>query len=163
MAGGFSAWGITNGAACAGVLADLLAGRDSRFASMLDPRRPGLSALPSLVKQNLGVARTFASGRLGRPPSADVESVEPGEAAVLDVDGTRAAVHRDTEGTLHAVSATCTHLGCTVQWNKVADSWDCPCHGSRFAPDGAVLHGPAVQPLRQVGPASASGKPGTRR
>ena len=36
---------------------------------------------------------------------------------------------------------------CRVAWNRAERSWDCPCHGSRFAPDGAVLQGPAVQPL----------------
>jgi glycine/D-amino acid oxidase-like deaminating enzyme len=54
---------------------------------------------------------------------------------------------RDTTGRLHAVSATCTHLGCTVAFNDAEGSWDCPCHGSRFDPDGSVLHGPATQPL----------------
>ena len=57
------------------------------------------------------------------------------------------AVSRGDDGELRAVSARCTHLGCIVAWNGAERSWDCPCHGSRFAPDGAVLQGPAVSPL----------------
>ncbi len=45
----------------------------------------------------------------------------------------------------HVISAICTHLGCNVQWKGT--EFDCPCHGSRFNPDGTVISGPAPQPL----------------
>ena len=57
---------------------------------------------------------------------------------------------RDTDGVLRACSAVCPHLGCIVRWNDQASTWDCPCHGSRFMPDGKVLAGPAETPLEQV-------------
>jgi Rieske Fe-S protein len=41
-------------------------------------------------------------------------------------------------------------MGCLVHWNDTETSWDCPCHGSRFTPDGAVMTGPAVQALTPV-------------
>jgi Rieske Fe-S protein len=66
-------------------------------------------------------------------------------------DGRRLlAVSRRETGELDAVSAACTHLGCIVGWNAAERSWDCPCHGSRFAPGGDVLHGPAVEPLAPI-------------
>jgi cytochrome b6-f complex iron-sulfur subunit len=46
-----------------------------------------------------------------------------------------------------AVNPTCTHLGCTVDWEKNEKAFLCPCHASLFAPDGAVLEGPAEKPL----------------
>jgi Rieske Fe-S protein len=51
------------------------------------------------------------------------------------------------EGRFSAFSLKCTHLGCSVGWNEAARSFDCPCHGSRFAIDGTVMEGPAKRPL----------------
>jgi glycine/D-amino acid oxidase-like deaminating enzyme len=50
-----------------------------------------------------------------------------------------------------AETPTCTHMGCKLNWNRAEQSWDCPCHGSRFAADGAVLNGPAQKPLELAG------------
>jgi Rieske Fe-S protein len=51
----------------------------------------------------------------------------------------------------HVITAHCTHRGCVVDWNASANEWQCPCHGSRFAPDGQVHHGPAERPLTAPG------------
>ena len=41
----------------------------------------------------------------------------------------------------------CAHLGCALVWNPEEQSWDCPCHGSRFEADGTLLDGPAQTDL----------------
>jgi Rieske Fe-S protein len=70
---------------------------------------------------------------------------------VLELDGEKVAAHRDGGGELQLVSAVCTHLGCAVEWNGAEETWDCPCHGSRFEPGGDVIQGPATDPLPPVG------------
>jgi Rieske Fe-S protein len=99
------------------------------------------------VKQNAHVGTTWLKGRVLGAPKGSPQELQPGQAAALEVDGKQTAAYRDEEGRLHAISSVCTHLGCTVAWNDGERSWDCPCHGSRFAPDGAVLRGPASRPL----------------
>ena len=76
----------------------------------------------------------------------------PAKDEIASRHGRQVALSRGDDGTLHAVSARCTHLGCIVAWNDAEQTWDCPCHASRFAPDGSVLQGPAVHPLAQRQP-----------
>ena len=52
-----------------------------------------------------------------------------------------------TENGFYAVSAVCTHLGCVTQWKPELGMIACPCHGSKFKPDGTKIEGPAPRPL----------------
>jgi Rieske Fe-S protein len=62
-------------------------------------------------------------------------------------DGVRPVGVCRIDGQREQVSAVCSHLAGVLKWNDADKSWDCPLHGSRFAPDGAVLEGPATRPL----------------
>jgi len=56
-------------------------------------------------------------------------------------------VFRERDKGFSVASAVCTHLGCTVNFFQSDDHFHCPCHGSIFAEDGKVIHGPAPKPL----------------
>ena len=47
----------------------------------------------------------------------------------------------------YGLNAVCTHLGCVVPWSPANNKFMCPCHGSQYSPDGAVVRGPAPLPL----------------
>jgi glycine/D-amino acid oxidase-like deaminating enzyme/nitrite reductase/ring-hydroxylating ferredoxin subunit len=148
VATGFRKWGMTNGTAAAEILADQILGRDNPWAAAFDATRVAPSAsVASFLRENVGVAWHFVADRIGalRAPAAD--TLRTGEGAVVKHDGGAAACYRDEDGLLHAVSSTCTHLGCQVMFNDAERTWDCPCHGSRFDIDGRVLEGPAVRDL----------------
>ena len=145
---GFGAWGMTNGTLAGMLLSDAILGRENPWAGLYDSNRiKPLAGAKDFVKENLKVAGHFVGDRIVKQGKDNVEELLPGEAAVLGTGIGAVAAFRDDAGELHSVSATCTHLGCLVQWNNGERSWDCPCHGSRFSCDGAVLHGPAVRPL----------------
>lgn len=154
VATGFNAWGMTNGVLAGRLLTTLINGTDPPpWHKLYDPRRlhPLVEAVP-LVKAAATVARHFVGDRRRPPTHAEhPEQLAPGDGAVIRIGGQRCAVYRDDSGDLHSVSATCTHLGCLVAFNDVEKTWDCPCHGSRFDVDGAVLHGPATTPLPPTG------------
>jgi cytochrome b6-f complex iron-sulfur subunit len=70
-----------------------------------------------------------------------------GEGMAYVPPGRAVALFRDGKG-VHAVSTICTHLGCIVK--PTTEGFECPCHGSRFAPDGSVVKGPAPRALAWV-------------
>ncbi len=72
--------------------------------------------------------------------------IKEGEGVVREVDGDLLALYNN-KGQIEAHSTVCTHAACDVDWNGAEKTWDCPCHGSRFAPRGAVIKGPATRPL----------------
>ncbi|GAB2868833.1 FAD-dependent oxidoreductase [Streptomyces deserti] len=149
VATGFGGWGMTGGVMAGRLLSAQITGEPCAWSELYDPRRlrPAVREAPTFLKTQAKVAGHFVGDRLR--PSPPVESLPPGEGAVVRVDGHRLAVYRDDDGTLHAVSARCTHLGCLVSFNAAERAWECPCHGSRFDTDGKVVQGPATRPLER--------------
>ena len=151
VATGFRKWGLSNGTVAAQILSDLLARRDNPWHATFDAARLGdFESIKPLTEITAQVAKHFVGDRIARLTAPTVDDLEAGEGRIVRSGGDTVGEYRDPEGTVHCVSATCTHLGCTVQWNDAEMSWDCPCHGSRFAVDGTVLAGPATDPLTRV-------------
>jgi glycine/D-amino acid oxidase-like deaminating enzyme/nitrite reductase/ring-hydroxylating ferredoxin subunit len=146
---GFGGWGMTNGVMAGSLLAALIAGDgEPEWAGIYSPSRVHpLAEGPSVVKSGAKFAWHLVADRAGIPGEKALADITAGHGAVVRLDGDHVAVYRDDEGDLHTVSATCTHMGCTVAFNDAERTWDCPCHGSRFDVDGGVLDGPANAPL----------------
>ena len=128
------------------LVTDLIMGRDNPWAGLYDPARKVRHGVADFVSEQANTLARYGDWVKG----GEVESaaqIAPGQGAIINQGLHKLAVYRDPQGALHALSATCTHLGCVVHFNSAEQSWDCPCHGSRFDTSGAVLHGPAPKPL----------------
>jgi glycine/D-amino acid oxidase-like deaminating enzyme len=151
VATGFNKWGLTGGTVAAMLVDDLVAGREGPWHATFDATRiGGLHTMKDLVADNLHVGRRMVQDRAVRLLARGLGAVRPGEGGLARVGHRTVGAYREPDDTLHAVHPTCTHMGCSLRWNPAETSWDCPCHGSRFDCDGAVLEGPAVRPLSQV-------------
>jgi glycine/D-amino acid oxidase-like deaminating enzyme/nitrite reductase/ring-hydroxylating ferredoxin subunit len=133
IATGFNGWGVSNGTAAGILMADQILKRANLWALLYDPTRPS--------------SNEFNLGGESQSKVDSLVNLEPGEGGVISRDGEEIAVWKNDKGQLHAVSAICTHQGCIVTWNNADRTWDCPCHGSIFASDGSVIHGPARKSL----------------
>jgi glycine/D-amino acid oxidase-like deaminating enzyme/nitrite reductase/ring-hydroxylating ferredoxin subunit len=147
VATGYAGQGMTSGTLAAMILCDEVTGTRSEYAALYDATRiKPLASAREFVRENVDFPTHLVGDRLRRHEHA-AANLPAGEGAVLTLGGERVAVYRNPAGVLHALSPVCTHLGCLVNWNGAEKSWDCPCHGSRFDPTGAVLNGPALAPL----------------
>ncbi|PVG83894.1 FAD-dependent oxidoreductase [Nocardioides gansuensis] len=120
VATGYDKWGFANAAASALLLSKTVLG-ESRppWGPALSSWTPReLTALPHALVLNGTVGVHLARGWAARTLTSDDER-----------------------------GPVCTHLGGVLRWNDAEESWDCPLHGSRFSPDGAVLEGPATRPV----------------
>jgi glycine/D-amino acid oxidase-like deaminating enzyme/nitrite reductase/ring-hydroxylating ferredoxin subunit len=147
VATGYRKWGLAMATAAGIMLTDRIAGRANAWADVFSPQRFSLPDAPQLLRLNAKAAMHLIGDRLRAPEVAEPAEIPRGEARVLPDGLGQTGAYRDADGVLHAVSLRCTHLGCLVRFNAAEISWDCPCHGSRFDVDGAVLEGPANQPL----------------
>lgn len=150
VATGFDKWGMTNGTAAALALSSRILGGRMDWAEAFASWSPHeLSGIPKAMQLNAEVGLYLARGWI--TPVTRRGNRTPEEGGVVSGPPWDLEARSVVDGTEHRVSPVCPHLGGIVNWNDADETWECPLHGSRFAPDGTLLEGPATRNLTAAG------------
>lgn len=151
IATGYSTDGLVYGTIAGQIISASINGDKHPWEKLFDSTRSQpLKAANKFLKENLDVAKEFLKYIPGTFKDSDFAAIAPGEGKVLDRDEGKVAVYKDETGKITACSAVCPHMACILNWNNAEQTWDCPCHASRFSPDGKLLEGPSLHDLKKV-------------
>jgi glycine/D-amino acid oxidase-like deaminating enzyme/nitrite reductase/ring-hydroxylating ferredoxin subunit len=143
---GDSGQGMTHGTIAGILLTDLIQKRHNEWADLYNPSRLTSLSTVDFLNESLNVTAHYTDWLTGGEVSS-TEEIKANEGRIVRRGLTKIAAYLDDQGVLHERQAICTHLGCVVAWNSTEQSWDCPCHGSRFDKLGHVINGPANSDL----------------
>lgn len=150
IATGFAGNGMTFGTLAGMIIRDALIETSNPWRDLFAPTRTSLNGTWNYVKENMSYPYYMLRDRLARSGERSLKNLQRGEGCVLKIDGETVAAFRDQQGHVTRLSPVCPHLGCFVHWNSAEQTWDCPCHGSRFLATGEVHAGPARDPLSPI-------------
>ncbi len=139
LATGYNTWGMTNGTLAGKIISDLVCGKSNRYKQLFNPRR-GLNK-NSLIKFPINIVsnvKSFGGSKINSNKSWYSDRV-----MFIRENGKNLGIYVDEEGVEHVVNNICPHLKCSLIFNEVEKTWDCPCHGSRFDIDGKCIEGPS--------------------
>ncbi len=148
VATGFAGTGITFGTISARIITDLVTGKENQLTKLYPLAR--VIVTKSLFQKLATAVKAYTKKYFGSFETFDESSIKINEGKIVETKGKKIAVYKNREGKTTKLSASCTHLGCLVNWNSTEKTWDCPCHGSRFNKKGEVITGPAKKPLPEV-------------
>ncbi len=145
VATGFQKWGMTTSMVAATLLSDAIAkGKDDAFGIFSPDRYVPIAAAPELLKDGGQAVKGLVKQWL-HVPGKTLDELPCSHGGVVDVEGEKLGVYKNEQGECFTVHTRCPHLGCELTYNPDEISWDCPCHGSRFAHTGDRLDGPAQE------------------
>ena len=149
VATGFAGTGLTWGTVAGTLVARLILGQRHPLEEILAPGRLTLLASArNVIAEGLDAVKRFTVDRFAGSKPFEEERIAPGTGQVILRNGHQVAVYRDPAGALFRMSPVCTHAGCIVHWNQAEHTWDCPCHGGRYMPDGRRFAGPPMHDLQ---------------
>lgn len=127
VATGYKKWGMTSSMVAARLLTDMLTGVENPYQKVFTPQRHHVkAAFPNLMVDVWESVKGLAGGWLTKRGGKNWSRVN---------------------GEVHP--PRCAHLGCELKWNPDEETWDCPCHGSRYDKHGEVLDEPTRRDLRR--------------
>jgi glycine/D-amino acid oxidase-like deaminating enzyme/nitrite reductase/ring-hydroxylating ferredoxin subunit len=148
VATGYAGNGTTFGTLAGMMARDAALGLTNPWQELFDVGRTKVKGGAwNYLKENVDYPYYLIRDRFAGAEGRSLRAVGRGQGKILSLDGQRVAAFRAEDGRVSLLSPICTHMGCVVAWNHAEQTWDCPCHGSRFQATGEVLSGPAESPL----------------
>ena len=144
---GYKKWGMTSSNVAANIITDKILGKENIYEEVFSSTRlkpiKNYKELENMLKE---VMYSEVINKL-KATEEKTKDIKQGEAKIIDIEGKKVGIYRDKEGKLFAVKPYCTHLGCELSWNNLENTWDCPCHGSRFTYEGKSIYAPSIKDL----------------
>ena len=144
---GFNKWGMTTSNAAANIITDKILGIKNKYEEAFTSTRlkpiKNIEEVTNMLKQT---TTSLVVEKL-KIPDDTIKDIKNNNAKIIEIDGNKIGIYKDSSGNIYAVKPTCTHLGCTLSWNNADKTWDCPCHGSRFNYNGKNIYDPAFKNL----------------
>jgi len=134
LATAYNAWGMTNGTIAAKVISDLIIENKSPYEDLFNPKRRNLSLIINSLIGTLSYLKVYAQ-----------TIFQKNNPKYIKIKGLTYAIYKDKNNKKHIINLLCPHMKCNLVFNKEEETWDCPCHGSRFDMDGKLLEGPATK------------------
>lgn len=144
---GFNKWGMTTSNVAANIITDNILGIDNKYQDVFISTR--MSPIKNRWEVKNIIKQTTSSLILEniKIPDGTLDKIQKDNGAIIEVNGKKVGIYKDSSGNIFAVKPICTHLGCLLTWNNLDKTWDCPCHGSRFDFTGKNLYDPAIKNL----------------
>lgn len=136
---GYNTWGMTNGSIAGKILSDLILNKRNKYKKLFDPKRT--KNIKDIIKYPLNMGyniKSFVGNKVIKNKAWYNSNVK-----FTTLDNKAVAIYIDEHKKEHIVYNLCPHLKCSLIFNEVEKTWDCPCHGSRFDIDGKCIFGPS--------------------
>lgn len=136
---GYNTWGMTNGSLAGKIISDLILNKRNKYICLFDPKRNkkfiNKLKYPMYISYS---AKSFVTNKIIKNKAWYSNRVK-----FVRKNNKPLAIYIDDNNKEHIVHNLCPHMKCSLIFNEVEKTWDCPCHGSRFSIDGKCIFGPS--------------------
>jgi len=136
LATGYQTWGMIQSALSGKILSDFVNNQVNEYQHLFYPKRKSIDVYSQILVSGFKNTKSFLSSKY-YPKSWYSNSL-----TFHFQHGKFIATYNDEQGS-HCVHPVCPHMKCSLIFNEVEKTWDCPCHSSRFDLDGQVIKGPS--------------------
>lgn len=145
IATAFNKWGMTNSVLAGKIMSDIVLKNDNEYIDLFNPKRKiTLKRSENFIVDSFNISKIYLSTKLNKNKSFYNDRVK-----FENINGKSYGIYIDKNNKKHIVRNLCPHMKCSLIFNYMDKTWDCPCHGSRFDIDGNIIKGPSVYDIKK--------------